>query len=254
MSDGSASHGSSAGSRRKVRTMSKKLTLNVFGVLAALALTALPGAASAKETALKCEKTPCTFTVAGGATTISSVSGDTVSCTSVTGSGKAINLGNLETTTTEESFIYHGCKETTTIFKFACTTPGQPSGTITSNSMTGHIVALPGATNEAGILLTDVKTTFTCAGGFARTTITGYLIGEFETKCGTPAGTTRKLNFETVGHGAQKLTIYTGATFNLIDATNHNETPTATSGYETAAESWTGTINFNQSFQLTCSV
>ena len=232
--------------------MSKKLMALVVGALAALVFTALPGAASAKETALKCEKTPCTFTVAGGVTTISTVGGDTITCTSVTGSGEAINLVNLETTTSKVSLKYHGCKETTTVFKFACTSPGQPSGTITSNAMTGHTVALPGTANENGVLLTDAKTTFTCAGGFARTTVTGNIIGEFETKCGAAASTTQKLNFEATGHGTQAIKTWTGATFDLILATNHNETPAVTSGYETAAKVGTTTLTWNQNVQKTC--
>jgi hypothetical protein len=241
-----------AGSRRKVRTMSKKMMLLAAGALAALAITALPGAASAKETALKCEKSPCTFTVAGGATTISAVGGDTISCTSVTGSGEAINLVNNETTTSKVSLKYHGCKETATAFKFACTSPGQPSGTITSNTMTAHTVALPGTASENGILLTDAKTTFTCAGGFARTTVTGNIIGENEAKCGVAASNTQRWNFAATSHGNQAIKTWTGLTFDLILATNHNETPTATSGYETAAKVGTTTLTWNQNVQKTC--
>ena len=102
--------------------MSKKLKLIVLGALAALALTALPGAASAKETRLDClTGLPCTFTVAGGAMSISSTGGDTVSCTSVTGSG---SVATKEATTFTVSLKYHGCKETATAFKFACNSPG----------------------------------------------------------------------------------------------------------------------------------
>ena len=169
--------------------MSKKWILLAAGALAALALTALPGAATAKETALKCEKALCTFGVAGGQTTFSTGGADTVSCSSVTGVGEPINLASNETTTIKASFKYHGCRETDTAFKFACTTPGQSSGTITSNTITGHLIALESAfaPSENGVLLTDVKTTFTCAGGFAKTTVTGNLIGEIEEKCGAPA-------------------------------------------------------------------
>jgi hypothetical protein len=232
--------------------MNKKLMLLAAGALAALAFTALPGIASAQETALKCEKTPCTFTFAGGVITFSTTIGDTISCTSVTGNGEAINLSNLETTTTKTSLIFHGCKEQNTIFKFACTTPGQPSGTTQTNTITGHLVALPGTANESGVLLTDFKGTFTCAGGFARSTITGNLIVENESKCGVAASAIQKLNFETTGHGAQKLKTWTGATFNLLYATSHNETPTATSGYEALAVTGTATLTWNQKVQVTC--
>jgi hypothetical protein len=242
-----------AGSRRKVRTMSKKMMLLAAGALAALAITALPGAASAKETALKCEKVPCTFTEAGGVTTLSTgPSGDTVSCTSVTGEGQAINLVNLETTTLKITLKSHGCKETTTIFKFACTTPGLSAGTILSNTVTGHLVALPGTGSENGILLTDVKTTFTCAGGFARTTVTGNIIGENEAKCGAAAANIQLWNFVVPSHGNQAIKTWTEATWNLIAATNHNTTPTATSGYETAAKAGTTTLTWNQKVTVAC--
>jgi hypothetical protein len=235
--------------------MSKKMMLLVAGALAALATTALPGAASANETAIKCEKTPCTFTVAGGAIRISSKpSGDTISCSSVSGSGEATPLNGLdEATTIKVSLKYHGCKETTTIFNFACTSPGQSSGTIVGNTAIGHNVALPGTVNGNGVLLTDLKTTFTCAGGFARTTITGNIIGENEVPCGAAASATQKWDFVVPTHGNQALTQWTGTTYNLIMATNHNTTPTATSGYETAAKSGTTTLTWNQNVQVTCS-
>jgi hypothetical protein len=233
--------------------MNKKLMLLVAGALTALAFTALPGAASAKETELKCEKTPCTFSIHGGESKFSATpSGDTVICTSVSGNGEAINLVNLATTTTKTKLLFHGCKEQKTIFRFACTTPGLSSGTIESNQITGHLVALPGIGTENGVLLTDSKGTFTCAGGFARTTVTGNVIGENEAKCDTAASNVQKLNFEATGHGAQKIKTWTGATFNLIGATEHNTTPTATTGYETAAQTGTGTLTWNQNVQVTC--
>jgi hypothetical protein len=236
--------------------MNKKLILLVAGALTALAFMALPGAASAKETALKCESgPPCTFTVHGGVVEISATpSNDTIKCETVTGSGEAINLSSLETTTIKVSLLYHGCKEQATIFHFACTSAGQPSGTIAGSAVIGHLVALDKAVaaSENGILLTDLKTTFTCAGGFARSTVTGYVIGENEEKCGAAASATQKLNFETNGHGVQTDTKWTEKTFNLIAATNHNDTPSATSGYETAAQKGTGTLTWNQNVRVTC--
>ena len=235
--------------------MNKKLRLLVVGVLAALALTALPGAASAKETVLKCEGAFCEFTIAGGLSTFSTVGADTVSCTSFTGSGEAINLNaEKETTTLKVGFKFHGCKETDSGFKFACTTPGQPSGTIVSNTMTGHLIALPTAfvPSENGVLFTDWKMTFTCAGGFSRTTVTGNLIGENGAKCGAAANSLQTWRFIVPLHGTQIYTTWTGNTFSLSAATNHNTTPTATSGYETAAQAGTGTLAWNQSVQVTC--
>jgi hypothetical protein len=231
--------------------MNKRLMLLVAGALAALAFTALPGAASAKETKLDCESLPCTFSVAGGMATFSSVDGDTVSCTSVSGSGSA---ASKEATTITVSLKFHGCKETTTGFNFACSTPGQPSGTIVGTTAIGHIVALEKAVapSENGILLTALKTTYTCAGGFARTTVTGNIIGENEEKCGAAPSTIQKVNFEVPSHGNQKITTWTGKTFNLLSMTNHPETPTVGGTYQTTAKSGTTTLTWNQKVQVTC--
>jgi hypothetical protein len=233
--------------------MNNKLMLLVAGALAALAFTALPGAASAKETALKCENTNCTFAVHGGVSEFSATpSGDTVKCETVTGSGGAINLVNLETTTTQVQLTFLGCREQNTVFKFTCTTPGLEAGKIESNVITSHNIALPGVGTENGVLFTDSKGTFTCAGGLAKTTVTGNVIGENEKKCGEPASKEMKFNFAVTGHGKQSITTYTGATFNLISATNHNATP-ATSSYETsAAQKGTGILTWNQNVQVTC--
>jgi len=235
--------------------MNKRSMLLVAGALAALAFTALPGAASAKETALKCETSGanCTFTTTGGVTTFSSTSGDTLSCTSVTGSGGVLNPVNNEATTITVSLKFHGCKETTTGFNFACTSPGQPSGTIVPTPNTiGHIVALPGTATENGVLFTDIKTTFTCAGGFARSTITGNVIGENEAKCGTAASTIQKLNFDAPTHGSQKITTWTGKTFNMLYMTNHPETPTVGGTYEAMAQKSTGVLTWSNPVTVTC--
>jgi hypothetical protein len=236
--------------QKKGQFMNKRLMLLVAGALTALAFTALPGAASAKETKLDCEFLPCTFTIAGGVTTFSvKPSGDTLSCTSVTGSG---SVATKEATTFSVSLKYHGCKETN-FFGFACTTPGQPSGTIVPTAnMVGHIVALPGTVNENGVLFTDIKTTFTCAGGFAATTVTGNVIGENEAKCGAAPSPIQKLNFAVPSHGNQAITTWTGKTFNLLYMTNHPTTPTVGGAYETEAQSGTTTLTWNQKVQVTC--
>jgi hypothetical protein len=242
--------------QKKGQFMNKRLMLLVAGTLAALAFTALPGAASAKETKLDCESdaTNCTFTVAGGASTFSAKpSGDTVRCTSVSGSGGVLNPANGGATTITVSLKFHGCVEKNSGFEFICTTPGQPNGTIVPTANTvGHIVDLPGTTNGNGVLLTDNKATFTCAGVFARTTVTGNVIGESEEKCGGPASTFQKVNFEVPSHGNQKINTWTGKTFNLLGMTNHPTTPTVGGTYETAAQSGTGTLTWNQNVRVTC--
>jgi hypothetical protein len=228
--------------------MSKKLMLLVAGALMALAFTSLAGTAAAKETKLKCEGAgACTFEATGGSTAFSIVGGDTVLCTGVTGNGQVTNLNaERESTTSTVQLLFTGCKEQNTVFHFACSNTAT-SGNVTTNVMTGHSIALETGT-KAGVLLTNAGVTFTCAGGFASTQVTGSIIGESETACNTNTGTVQKQVFSTTGDGAQALTTYTGSTFKLEGKTSH------TSGgvYANAAQSGTGTLTFNQNVILTC--
>ncbi|HEX3042759.1 MAG TPA: hypothetical protein VHP56_11790 [Solirubrobacterales bacterium] len=230
--------------------MNKKLMLLVAGALAALAFTALPGAASAKETKLKCEGAgACTYTVSGSVSEFSLLKGDTVKCESVTGTGTVTGLNaERESTTSTVELLFHSCKEQITPFHFACSSAAQPSGTVTTNPLVAHTIALPGSTSEAGVLLTGTSVTFTCAGGFASTQVTGSAIGEIESKCNTNTGLTQKLNFTATAHGTQTFRTYTGASADLEGKTSH----TGGGSYETAAQTGKGTLTFNQNVILTC--
>lgn len=240
--------------------MSKKLMLLVAGALMALAFTALPGAASAKETNLKCEgEGKCTFSVSSpplsekeGTTPVTNFSiagGDTVQCASVSGSGEAINLNaERESTTSTVQLLFTGCKEQNTIFHFNCQTAGAATGNITTNVMTGHNIAIESGT-KAGVLLTNAGVTFSCAGGFASTQVTGSIIGESETACGTNTNFVQKQVFKTTGDGAQALTTYTKNTFKLEGKTSHTSEG---STYSAAAQDGTGILTFNQNVILTC--
>jgi hypothetical protein len=231
--------------------MNKKLMLLVVGALTALAFTALPGAASAKETKLNCENQffSCTFTIAGGVSRFSLNGGDTVKCTGLSGSGAVTGLdANRESTTSEVQLLFTGCKEQNTIFQFACTNT-MTAGNVTTNLMTGHSVALPETWTEAGVLLTNAGVTFTCAGGFASTQLTGNVIGESETKCNTNTGTIQTLDFSAISHGTQTDRTYTALTnYELSGKTNHS----SGGSYATAALTGTATLTFNQNVQLTC--
>jgi hypothetical protein len=229
--------------------MNKKLMLLVVGALTALAFTALAGTATAKETKLKCEGAgACTFTASGGATAFSIVGGDTVVCSGVTGGGEVTGLNaERESSTSNVQLLFTGCKEQNTIFKFNCQNQAT-AGNVTTNVMISHSIALPGTTNEAGVLLTNAGVTFTCAGGFASTQVTGSIIGESETKCNTNTGTVQRQNFLATGDGVQALTTYTGSTFKLEGKTSHSSGGT----YANASQSGTGTLTFNQNVILTC--
>lgn len=223
--------------------------LLVAGALMALAFTALAGTATAKETNLKCEGSgPCTFGASGGVTNFSIVGGDTVKCSTVSGSGEVTNLNaERESTTTNVQLLFESCREQNSPFHFLCTNTST-AGNVTTNVMVGHNIALPTAASGAGVLLTNAGVTFTCAGGFASTQVTGSIIGESESACNTNTGTVQKQTFTTTGDGAQSFTSYTGSTFKLEGKTSH----TGSGSYANAAQDGTGTLTFNQNVLLTC--
>jgi hypothetical protein len=172
--------------------MNKRLTLIVAGALAALAVTALPGTASRKATKLKCEGSGlCAFNVVGNEVRISLLGGDTGLCTQEEGHGDVTELSPERTSSTGTlELTFKECIEHNTIFHFACSNT-TTSGNITPNVMTMHGIAIESGT-KAGVLLTNAGFTFTCAGGFASTQVTGSYIGELETACGTNTSTVQK--------------------------------------------------------------
>jgi hypothetical protein len=238
--------------------MKKKLMLLAIGALTALALTALPSVVSAKETQIKCLGAgACTYAVAAGISEFSATpSGDTITCTSETGTGSLTLDANREATTGTVQLLFHGCKETNTIFKFNCTTPGQPTGTIKPEPMVTHSItdeATFGVNVKVGVLLTNAKATFTCAGGFAASTLTGNLIGTLDENCvGRPASNIVKQRFGATGHGQQDHKLWTGVTYDLLFMTSHPTTPTVGGTYETFAVTSTTTMTFNQNVEITC--
>jgi hypothetical protein len=232
--------------------MNKKLMLLVAGALMALAFTSLAGTAAAKETKLKCEgEGTCSFSVTSPpevATNFSIVGGDTVKCTSVTGGGEAIELNaERESATATVQLLFENCREQITPFHFLCSNT-KTGGNITSNVMTSHNIAIETGT-KAGVLLTNAGVTFSCAGGFAETLVTGNIIGESETACGTNTGTVQKQVFKTTAHGVQALKTYTGSTFKLEGKTSHTNPE---SKYSESAQDGTGILTFNQKVILTC--
>jgi hypothetical protein len=225
-----------------------KMMLFAAGALMALAFASLAGTAAAKETKLKCEGTgACTFTASGGATTLSIVGGDTIKCEAMSGSGEVTGLNaERESSTAIAQLLFSGCKEQNTIFHFTCSNT-TTAGSVTTNVITVHGIALPSGT-EAGSLLTNVGVTLTCAGGFSSTQFTGGMLGESEGKCNTGTGDTHKAVFATTGHGVQELTTYTGSTFRLEGKTGH----TGSGSYAGTAIAGTSTLTFNQNVILTC--
>lgn len=238
--------------------MSKKLMLLAAGALTVVAFTALPSVASAKETQIKCLGAgACTYGVTAGESKFSTKSGDTLLCTSVTGNGSLALDANREATTGEVQLLFIGCKEQNTIFKFNCTSAGQAAGTIKPDPIVTHNItdeATFGANVKVGVLLTNVKATFTCAGGFAATTVTGNVIGTLHEKCvGRAASNIVTQTFNTTGvDGEQDHKLWTGVNYDLIAMTSHPTTPTVGGTYETAAQTGTGKLTFNQNVEITC--
>jgi hypothetical protein len=215
--------------------------------LIAIALGVVPSVASAGEPILHCEKTPCEFSVQStGNSTLSSGTGATVLCTAITGSG---SMDTVTGTTGKVTLTTHGCKEQDSGFQFACSSAGQPSGTIKTNTMVIHNISIESST--PGILLTGVSWTYTCVGGFALETVTGSLIGHVESACGVP-NKQSKLFFEVSGFGQQKYKTTTKnpafGEFDLMKARNHAESNV----YVTAAIAATLDLNWNQTINLTC--
>jgi hypothetical protein len=231
--------------------MKKKLMVLVAGALAALAFAALPATSSAGEWNLDCEKLPCEGTVEStGNSVFSIVGGDTVLCTSVTGSVTAKALSGSKGTS---NLTFHNCKEQNTIFHFNCQNGATTGDIATGNQETDNVYLedSTAAKTVPGTLVTNASVTFTCAGGFASTTVTGNALGEFENlTCGVA---TKKLTvtFEATGHGQQKWkqVTTTGSILDLIGKTSHSN---AESTYVTSSQTGTAHLNWTQNVTPTC--
>lgn len=119
----------------------------IFRALATLCATlALP--ASALADPLHLHSSP-ELTVSGGSSTLSRVAGGNAVATSTTGTGSFEN-----TTTGALHLTFHHL--TTAGAPFNCTTPGQPTGTVTPPILPFHLVSL--TNGEPGILITPALT------------------------------------------------------------------------------------------------
>jgi hypothetical protein len=225
--------------------------------LAALALAALPAIASAMHPNpyLAENEQPIAknapFTIAGGTADLETTGNNFVHCETTTGSGE---FTSPETGTI--SVIFHEC---TTIFGITCTTPGQPTGTITTpEALKFHLKTVEhpngvhGREYEPGVLITPTKepahgqflfAAFECsfAGGIE---VTGNgLVGTIEFPDENTPSNEAKIVFqkEKPGHQTHRtVTNDEGVTeeFDLKSSVNGGET-------ETASEEATGVITFN---------
>jgi hypothetical protein len=236
--------------------MSKKLMLLAAGALTALAFTALPSAASAGEWENHCTSLPCTFSIQSTGHTVFSTAPDpadgnathTVTCTSTTGSG---SQANLTSSTQTVQLLFHGCSEQDTFFHFSCNSAGQPNGTVTTNVLTSHNIWIDAAKKTPGVILTNNSVTFTCAGGFSNTTVTGNIVGELENfTCGKGTTSTTTVFNDTGVHGQMAQKTITGVTAPGTELEANPEH--SNGGYVSSAQRGTGHLNWNQTVTPTC--
>jgi len=157
----------------------RSITLAVLAV-SVLVLTALPGTAAAGEFIGHCESgATCTATTeATGIMELESISGERVTCTSMTGVSSFTSGGSTGTI----QIRFAGCKES--VFNLSCTSAGQAAGTITTNVMTVHGIYLEPNKTTPGVAVTGINVTLSC-GGIIFKTITGNLMGHIENpECG----------------------------------------------------------------------
>ena len=222
----------------------RKATLALAAVSAVL--FALPAVASAESWNI--DPPNVGFTTSSLVTTLATTAGDTVTCTSSTGSGKYIS-----NTTAEISggLTFHGCKSNAGP---SCHS-GSTTGTIVTNKIIAHNVwADKHGVKTRALLLTpggptEDFATFRCTvfGIGPTLTVTGSVIGEVElTKpCDTPA-TEGHLNFQQTQHGHQTITT-------LWNTPGHFDLITHKEGKEiTSSQSGTGTIKFAPEATVTC--
>jgi hypothetical protein len=226
----------------------KKLLLPAAPVWVALSLVA-PSASAATPEADPLFGATITAVAASGESALSTASGMTISCSS--GSGTVQSSGK---TTGSAAYVLHGCKETATIFKFSCTSEGQPAGTVKLATATGHLVYLDENHTRPGVLATPpengVFAKFSCAGGFSSVEVKGNgILGEVTAPaCGQTSSASTVVT-QTSSHGVQKTRQIeeTGTVYNLTASINGGP-------FESVGTTWsvTATATGGNEATLTC--
>jgi hypothetical protein len=210
-----------------------------------VAMFALPAMASAGTWSLDPAGTPITTSSVGN-TVLTNNNNETVTCTSSTGAG-SYNAGS--TTDGTITFKFHNC----TSAGIACTTAGQPSGTIVTTLATFKNVYLEPGPHNPGVTIkgngaTEHFATFKCGFGLVTIVVTGTLLGEIEeasTKCNVA---TKKLplTFVSTAHGVQKWTRVTTA------GAIEDLTATVNGTARTASQDGTGFVETAANVTPTC--
>jgi len=225
----------------------KSAKFSGVAVLVALALAALPSAASAGEPRIDpaSGKFPINFTMSGGHAEFRASGEPAITCTSSTGSGQFTT-----STTFTVHILWHGCSTSFFGFPVACNSAGQPSGTTTAHIPVAHLVYVTDAKTTPGVLMTPptsgVFTTLIC-GGFASIEVKGNgVVGEITApKCGSTSKTAT-VSFAATGASQNlKRVTATGTEYSLLAATEGGSSVAA-------AEVGEGTITFAENVTLTC--
>jgi hypothetical protein len=201
--------------------MRNKLMLLAAGALTALAFAALPAGASAEEMEAHCSAAPCVSTVESTGHAVLSQAGSilSVTCAKTTGT---VTQTAATSTTVSVVLTFDECNN-------GCQNEGAGTAKIVTNTMTGHLITVTkGNPATAGILLTGINVTFSCAFGVEKT-VTGNIIGTFEntaTMCGK-AVSDHTIEFAQTGVGQQTDKTYTGGTFDLTSGSHASDGNTA---------------------------
>lgn len=216
--------------------MNKKLMLLAAGALTALAFAALPALASGAEFSAECTgAATCTGTVVGNTNAeLEDSTGLRITCTGTSGT---TTMSGTSTTLTF-SLTFTGCKES--IFSTQCNSTGT-SGEIKTGNLTGHLVYIEPNKGTPGVLVTGVNVTINCPVVFTKKTVTGNVIGKFETpECGK-AKTSHKVVFEASATTGTQTPIQVTTTGPFFDLTSNNH---AGGNYLTSTQVGTGTITY----------
>ena len=151
----------------------KTFGLSAIAVLALAAFSAAGASAGMPTFQPENNEFPVPFEGSGGAGTLETVSGSTVTCQTNSNTGGEI----VDEDTTEGSIVkFNGCKA---LGLFTCTSAGQSSGTIVTNEVEGELVYTGEGKDEASMLLkpegSEVFAEFQCFTVSA--TVTGSVLG-----------------------------------------------------------------------------
>jgi hypothetical protein len=172
----------------------------------------------------------------GGAGSLSTSTGETMSCATVTGEV------NFESSTTGTLFLrFHGCSGPLGV---TCQTAGEPNGTIVTTVLPFHLVTLPDTT--PGILITNNNETKTVAHfecfGVKRTIEGNGIVGSINKSCGATGVGSATMTFASPAHGVQALTkVHSTETMYQL-----------TLGGNKAAENASGTVTLKESGTVEC--